>query len=322
MARTIDYIAFTFILFFLTLVWSTLIFDKWVSVFCFSAAVALIAAFTLWYIRRGHSRPYSHERLAAELSVRGSAYLIGLLKAAAGNPPLDSGANFILLDDCIIFAAFKFGMLTLSDLNALITTAVSHDRKEIYVITRGIDRRAFQLLQFYSVRIHVVKIRALFNYLYKHKALPDLKPVKKHFSWRALADAVFNRSNLKNYLFSGIVLTAVAFLTPLKIYYLVFGSISLLFALLTLTPLGKGTGNGKNAFAQLDAQGAKILQAQELSDDEHASDANCEFDKQDSLNNQDELNEQNNTDERDDNEKQNGKDKQDNMNIHDDNDKK
>lgn len=117
------------------------------------------------------------------------------------------------------------------------------------------------------------------------------------------------------------MLTAVAFLTPLKIYYLVFGSISLLFALLTLTPLGKGTGNGKNAFAQLDAQSAKIPQEQELSYDEHASDANCEFDKQDSLNRQDELNEQNNTDERDDNEKQNDTEKRDNMDKQDDNDK-
>ena len=36
------------------------------------------------------------------------------------------------------------------------------------------------------------------------------------------------------------MLIAVAFLTPLRIYYLVFGSISLIMALLTLTPLGKG----------------------------------------------------------------------------------
>lgn len=53
---------------------------------------------------------------------------------------------------------------------------------------------------------------------------------------------------MKNYLFSGVILVSVAFLTPLKIYYLVFGSISLLMALLTLTPLGKGHFGGDKIF--------------------------------------------------------------------------
>ncbi len=49
------------------------------------------------------------------------------------------------------------------------------------------------------------------------------------------------RSNFKSYAFSGTILILVSFITPLKIYYLIFGSISLIFALLTLTPLGNGT---------------------------------------------------------------------------------
>ena len=47
------------------------------------------------------------------------------------------------------------------------------------------------------------------------------------------------------------MLIAVAFLTPLKIYYLVFGSISLLLALLTLTPLSEGKDDGDGALRRL-----------------------------------------------------------------------
>ena len=50
-----------------------------------------------------------------------------------------------------------------------------------------------------------------------------------------------SKSNVKGLIFSGVILIATAFFTPLKIYYMVFGSISLLLALLSFTPLGKET---------------------------------------------------------------------------------
>ena len=91
-------------------------------------------------------------------------------------------------------------------------------------------------------------MRAVYRWLSKRGALPNLKRVKQKFSLSAFFEAALRRSNLKNYLFSGVILVSVAFLTPLKIYYLVFGSISLFMALLTLTPLGKGHFGGDKIF--------------------------------------------------------------------------
>lgn len=255
MARAIDYVAFTLIIFLLTLTWTTSLFKQWAPAIIFACAVALIAAVTVRYISRGRRHPYSHERLAAELCVRGPAYLIGLLLSTVKDRTPESAANYIILDDCILFAAFRFTVLNVTELNNLITTAVSHGKKDIYVMTRGVNRRAFQLLQFYDVKIKVVKIRAVYRYLAAHDALPDLKPVKKKFSLAALADAVFQRGNLKNYMFSGFILIAVSFLTPLRIYYIVLGSISLVMALLTLTPLGRGAYGGGRIFDKLSAAG-------------------------------------------------------------------
>lgn len=248
MARFVDYAALTVISFLLTLVWATLLFDSWTAVFAFASAAALIVLVTAVYIKRGTKKPCSCDRLTIECAVRPPSYLIGLLKSAAGNPACEYGANYVLTADSVIFAAVKLSALGLNDLNNLLTKADELGRKRIFVITQSVDRRAYQLLQFHEVRITAVKMRAVYRWLSKRGALPNLKRVKQKFSLSAFFEAALRRSNLKNYLFSGVILVSVAFLTPLKIYYLVFGSISLLMALLTLTPLGKGHFGGDKIF--------------------------------------------------------------------------
>lgn len=248
MARFVDYAALTVISFLLTLVWATLLFDSWTAVFAFASAAALIVLVTAVYIKRGTKKPCSCDRLTIECAVRPPSYLIGLLKSAADNPACEYGSNYVLTADSVIFAAVRLSALGLNDLNNLLTKADELGRKRIFVITQSVDRRAYQLLQFHEVRITAVKMRAVYRWLSKRGALPNLKRVKQKFSLSAFFEAALRRSNLKNYLFSGVILVSVAFLTPLKIYYLVFGSISLLMALLTLTPLGKGHFGGDKIF--------------------------------------------------------------------------
>lgn len=229
MARFVDYAALTVISFLLTLVWATLLFDSWTAVFAFASAAALIVLVTAVYIKRGTKKPCSCDRLTIECAVRPPSYLIGLLKSAADNPACEYGANYVLTADSVIFAAVRLSALGLNDLNNLLTKADELGRKRIFVITQSVDRRAYQLLQFHEVRITAVKMRAVYRWLSKRGALPNLKRVKQKFSLSAFFEAALRRSNLKNYLFSGVILVSVAFLTPLKIYYLVFGSISLLW---------------------------------------------------------------------------------------------
>ena len=67
-----------------------------------------------------------------------------------------------------------------------------------------------------------------------------------------LIEAVFSRRNFKNYVFSGAVLVFTSFFTPLKIYYIVIGTILFALALLSLTPLGNGTISSPKVFAELE----------------------------------------------------------------------
>lgn len=240
MARIVDLVSLAVITFMLTFVWTTAAFSSWGAVFAVSVAAALMVTVTAVYIRRGSGKPCSCDRLTVECALRPPSYLIGLLRAAARADGIEFGDNYILTPDAVIFAAVKLGALGLNDLKSLLTKAEELDRKRVFVITHTVDRRAYRLTEYFKVRVTPVKMRTVYLWLKKHDALPDLTRIKTKFSLAAFFEAAFRRANLKNYLFSGLILVSVAFLTPLKVYYLIFGSISLIMALLTLTPLGKG----------------------------------------------------------------------------------
>ena len=253
MARIVDLVSLAVITFMLTFVWTTAAFSSWGAVFAVSVAAALMVTVTAVYIRRGSGKPCSCDRLTVECALRPPSYLIGLLRAEALADGIEFGDNFILTPDAVIFAAVKLGALGLNDLKSLLTKAEELDRKRVFVITHTVDRRAYRLTEYFNVRVTLVKMRTVYRWLKKHDALPDLTRIKTKFSLAAFFEAAFRRSNLKHYLFSGLILVGVAFLTPLKIYYLIFGSISLIMALLTLTPLGKGPFADEKILDALDA---------------------------------------------------------------------
>ena len=248
MAHIVDTAAVTVITFLLTFVWTTAVLTSWAAVFAVSAAVALMSAVTVVYIRRGSGKHCSCERFSLECALRPPSYLISLLRPASTARDLTFGDDHILTPDAVIFASAKLGTLGMSDLNSLAEKAERLSRKRVYFIARAVDRRAYRVMQYREIRLSPVKLRTVYRWLKKHDALPDLKRIKPKFSPAAFFEAAFRRSNLKNYLFSGFILVAVAFLTPLRIYYLIFGSISLIMALLTLTPLGKGPFGGEKIF--------------------------------------------------------------------------
>lgn len=241
MARIVDVTALTVITFLLTFVWTTAVLPSWAAVFAVSAAAALMSLVTAVYILRVKDRPCTCDRLALECAVRPPEYLIGLLRAACTRDDVEFGKNYFLTRDAAVFAAVKLNPLGLGDMHAIAAKAAELGKTRVFVIARGVDRRAYRIVQcFEDMRVTHVKMRTVHRWLKKHDALPDLKRIKTKFSLAAFFEAAFRRANLKNYLFSGTLLVAVAFLTPLRIYYLIFGSVSLIMALLTLTPLGKG----------------------------------------------------------------------------------
>lgn len=250
MAKTIDLIFLAISVFMLTLVWTNLYLNIGLAI-TISIVAAFVATFSVIYFKRQKSKPYGTDRLALELSLKGNAYLVEILKSILKNTVFESGSNWILLKNALIIANFRFTPVGLNDVANVYSLAVEKDRKQVFLLCRGVDRKAVHLLETRDIKLNVVKIKGIYNFLMRNSALPDLDKKKNKFSAKEICTSLLARSNMKNYFFSGVVLISVAFFTPYKIYYLIFGSISLVLAILTLTPLGNGEFGTTSAFNAL-----------------------------------------------------------------------
>ncbi len=255
MATAIDYIGASFIVILVTFAWSTYLFKSFVGALAFSIAFGLIAVFIAYRIIKSKQKPYGYDRLALQFCIQGNEYVVRAILRALKNPKnIESGQNYILLEDCIIISNFKFAQIGISDVASACRLAKSKARKEIFLLCKSAERKAYEIAKLEDIKINVVKIKPLFKFLAKHDALPDLKPIKHKLSLHALAETILSRRNFKNYVFSGTVLVLVSFLTPLKIYYIVLGTLSLVLAILCLTPLGNGRISSPKVFELLEKE--------------------------------------------------------------------
>lgn len=253
MAKALDYIFASIIVTLTTFVWSALLFKNAVGAIVFSIAFSSVILVSVRYFSKRNQKPYTYDRLETEFCIRGGEYIVNLIKTALKNPQIENGSNYILLEKSIIIANFKFSALGGSDVANVCKTAKKHEKNHVYLITKSIDRHAWQIANLEDINIEIVKAKQVYKFLAKHNALPVLKKPKQKFSFRALLQTILSRRNFKNYAFSGAVLVLVSFLTPLKIYYIVFGTILLVLALLTLT-LGNGTLSSPKAFEELERE--------------------------------------------------------------------
>ncbi len=243
MAFLLDTVALGVITFLLSLVLTDALMPSLAGAAAVSACVAVSAVIVAVYIRKRRFRPYHPDRLAAELCVRGTGYLLDLLARAAGGG-IERGDDYLKRGDTVWLPAFNFRPLAAADFCRLLRRAEELGAKRAVLITRAADRRAFGVFAFFPLKVSVVRTRALYRFLARRGALPPLEKRRFSFSLRAFLTVALSRKNLKNYLFTGTLLLSIAFLTPLKGLYLAFGCLSLVLALLTLTPLGENEGGG------------------------------------------------------------------------------
>lgn len=252
MSKIVDYISGTFIIALVLFVFCYMATSSLAISAIIAISLSLACMFSIGYISSHKQKPYSVDRLELELCMQENSYAINLLLSAIKNEEFENTQNYILLKNAVIIANFKFSMLSYGDINSALQIATKHGKSKIYILAKGIERKAYQLANIRQIDIELVKTKALYKFLQKHNALPDLKKQKVKLDIKQLVEIILSRRNLKSYLFSGTILIAAAFLTPLKIYYITFGTILLVLALMTLTPLGKGSITSKKVFEELE----------------------------------------------------------------------
>ena len=250
MMKIVDLITIGIVLLFLSFVWAGLLFENVALAIVISLAVEGIFVVIAVALRRREEAPYRYDRLALELSVKGPSYLVEKLKTILKNNEFESGFNYISLENVLFYVNFKFGNVTINDLPSIYSTAQKCNKSRVFLFARGIERKALRLLETYGIYIKVVKIRQIFKLLKRHNLLPNLEK-KTTLKLKDLPALFISKSNFKGLLFSGVILLCTAFFTPLKIYYIILGSIALVLAIISISPLGKETAGQNQSFKEL-----------------------------------------------------------------------
>ncbi len=257
MAKLFDYIALTIICFLLTLTLSSLFLPNWTAVLIFSVTSSLLVSFTTFYFQKGKNKPYSSDCLLDYFCIKGNKFAISHIASVLNYDIIDNTFNAIITKNLILAAYFKFSVLSVTELNALVEFAKLQQVNTLFIMTEKVDRHAFRIIDNNEIKLQIVKIKAVYKFLKNNNALPIIKNKKYKIQFSEFFATIFNRKNTKFYIFSATTLLVFAYFTPLKIYYIVFGSLSLLMAILTLTPLGKGSFKNENVFNKIKNENIK-----------------------------------------------------------------
>ena len=250
MAKTLDYIALSIVLTLIGFVFGAMLFKNIWYALVVATFFSLAIVFSIKYFKRTKYR-YNPTKLGTEFAIKGNEYVINLLKTTLKNAYIYSTFNYILLDKCLIGACFKFGTASAQDVLAFGKIAQDNSIKTVFLMSNGIDKKAYQVANAMEFRLKPIRLGALYKYLDKHSALPDLKKTKNKMSLPYILETIFARSNFKAYAFSGTILIMSSFFTPMRTYYIVIGTLLLVLAILSLA-FGNGNITTENAFKQLE----------------------------------------------------------------------
>ncbi len=246
MAKKIDFVAIFFISYTLLFV----LFRNYLHSFLPAFFVAGVCSLTLIvsiYVFSAKKRPYSYDRLLKEF-IKRPGFAISLVSKCLKNPSLIRGENYIANDNAVIFFMYKISPLSPADLLSVINVTKSLGLNKVFIATKAIDRKAYSLLDDEKIKLAIIPISAVFKFLKKENALPELSKTKTKLNLIALFSTFLDRQNMRFYLFSGTILIALSFITPLTTYYILCGSLSYFMALLCLSPLGKGNFKKEKVF--------------------------------------------------------------------------
>lgn len=143
-----------------------------------------------------------------------------------------------------IFAIIKIENITTAD----ILQKYKQSKKNYKTIIFGInfDDNAINLFSEMAIRIDYIKTSEAFNSLNSLEMLPDLLQISensKKIQIKNLVKNVFTKKNAKRFLITGVFFTIFSFFTIYPVYYLIFGTILMITAVI-LRLYGKNK-NGK-----------------------------------------------------------------------------
>lgn len=229
MSKAIDFIALRLAVFVLTLIWLLYLTD-FLTAFIISGGLLCLFCFLTARQKDKTAEKVKLPDLIFHLQLQGGEYLISLLTGG------ESDKKYFIEKQEMTYANFKFGKTVADDIAVIYRLAIKNDVKSVKLYAGEIDRNALLLASGLPLEINYIKPKELLKILNNRGIMPALIKRKKA-NPRVRAEAVyktaFSAQATVYYLFSGLMTALLSFITPLKIYYLIMSSISLILAIIS-----------------------------------------------------------------------------------------
>jgi len=241
MRKVTDKIILNLLLFVLILCWILYFTKSWWLSIGFGVFAAVLVNL-LWFgisTRFANAKTLSRAELFRLLSVMGSDESTALLFSTL---PVDARSDFappffVLNDDTLVFNNIKFVPTTEEDIAKLYRACKARGFTKAILVARRTDRRLLAFAASLGLSVRCPDPLTVKHYLYRHNALPEppapLKIKLPKFKIKELFSVIFERRKAKYYIFSGVMLLLMSLITPLRLYYLIFASVPLIFALIS-----------------------------------------------------------------------------------------
>ena len=171
------------------------------------------------------------------VSVHGAGYIYDKLILLFDDMKFSRKDDFLISPDQImIVCSAKFGNVSPDEILKYSKLAKTQEAKKCYLIAKELPKNAAITIANFAENIKFIPLKVVFKLLKSQKLLPDklgIKIGKLNYSSNVF-DIIFDKSNVKKFLFVAIILYGFSFLIPFKTYYIVLGSINILLAIICL----------------------------------------------------------------------------------------
>ena len=140
--------------------------------------------------------------------------------------------------NALLYPFVKFDTLSLDDVILIINKTKKEKPEKIVILCNEYDKDLLKFVKNFDIEILILNKYETYGMLYKeYDYFPKITiKFKKEGKLAAkdLLTSAFDKSKSKSYIFSAIILLVLSFFVKMSIYYLIFTSILLLFAIFSL----------------------------------------------------------------------------------------
>ncbi len=209
---------------------------------------ALTGLIVISFVQKLNNSKVNYKNFEVYVNVNGTDYIYDKLIEVFKNMEFEKKDGYLISPlNIMIICSAKFGNISPDEILKYSKMAKNENVEKCYLIAKELPKNAAITLFNFADNLKFIPLKIVFKLLKSKKMLSDklnIKLGKLNYS-NNIFDIIFDKSNIKKFLFVAIILFAFSFIIPFKIYYIILGSINILLAIICIIRGKSGKYIGK-----------------------------------------------------------------------------